>query len=274
MNLSYFTLLVLVSYAHAQPSPPKSVFGMSQCTSDSDGFVTVGCLARGFSPADSLTFKWKDTNKDLSEFVQYPSFGQDGDYTKISHMRIRKSDWVPENPYTCQATNSEGSREAKVEVRDGKTPSVFIYKPDNIGTGPVSHVCEVTSPNLGDVYIMWKLADGHYREGRTSAPIHQKDSKSVLSILTVSKEEYENLKAIITCAVKHANMNNISAPLQESTSKSEPPEPENGCALDCNKDVEEEDEFRSLWSTATSFIFLFLFSLTYSAVLSFFKVKQ
>lgn len=52
----------------------------------------------------------------------------------------------------------------------------------------------------------------------------------------------------------------------------EPPEPENCFDQDWNKGVLEEDEFRSLWSTATSFIFLFLFSLTYSAVLSFFKV--
>ncbi|KAL0197602.1 hypothetical protein M9458_006142, partial [Cirrhinus mrigala] len=51
----------------------------------------------------------------------------------------------------------------------------------------------------------------------------------------------------------------------------EPPEPDNGFALDCNKDVLEEDEFSSLWFTATSFIFLFFFSLTYSAVLSFCK---
>ncbi len=54
----------------------------------------------------------------------------------------------------------------------------------------------------------------------------------------------------------------------------EPPEPDNCFDQDWNKDVLEEDEFRSLWSTATSFIFLFLFSLTYSAVLSFFKVIQ
>lgn len=53
----------------------------------------------------------------------------------------------------------------------------------------------------------------------------------------------------------------------------EPPEPETGFALHCNEDVLEEDEFRSLWSTATSFIFLFLFSLTYSAVLSLFTVR-
>uniref|UniRef100_A0A672SXQ8 Uncharacterized LOC107583070 n=1 Tax=Sinocyclocheilus grahami TaxID=75366 RepID=A0A672SXQ8_SINGR len=87
----------------AQPSAPKSIFPMSQCTSDSDGFLTIGCLARGFSPVDSLTFKWTDyNNKDLSGFVQYPAFGPDGDYTKISSLRIRKSDWDPKKPYRCE----------------------------------------------------------------------------------------------------------------------------------------------------------------------------
>uniref|UniRef100_A0A672SYU8 Uncharacterized LOC107583070 n=1 Tax=Sinocyclocheilus grahami TaxID=75366 RepID=A0A672SYU8_SINGR len=92
----------------AQPSAPKSIFPMSQCTSDSDGFLTIGCLARGFSPVDSLTFKWTDyNNKDLSGFVQYPAFGPDGDYTKISSLRIRKSDWDPKKPYRCEASNSK-----------------------------------------------------------------------------------------------------------------------------------------------------------------------
>ncbi|KAL0197548.1 hypothetical protein M9458_006088, partial [Cirrhinus mrigala] len=87
-----------------------SIFAMSQCTSDSDGFLTIGCLARGFSPADSLTFKWKNhANKDLSDFVQYPAFGRDGDYTKISHMRVSKSEWDPKKPYKCEASNSKGT---------------------------------------------------------------------------------------------------------------------------------------------------------------------
>ncbi|XDV12991.1 hypothetical protein PO909_001517, partial [Leuciscus waleckii] len=99
-----------VTVSSTQPSAPKSIFALSQCSADSDGFLTVGCLARGFSPADSLTFKWKDpTQKDLDTFVQYPAFGSDGDYTKISHMRVKKSDWNPENPYTCEASNSKGT---------------------------------------------------------------------------------------------------------------------------------------------------------------------
>ncbi|KAL1278259.1 hypothetical protein QQF64_024932 [Cirrhinus molitorella] len=100
----------MVTVSSAQSSPPKSIFPMSQCTPGSDGFLTVGCLARGFSPADSLTFKWKGPDdKELSDFVQYPAFGPDGDYTKISHMRVKKSEWDAKKPYTCEATNSQGT---------------------------------------------------------------------------------------------------------------------------------------------------------------------
>ncbi|RXN15292.1 immunoglobulin Z heavy [Labeo rohita] len=297
---------------------------MSQRTSDSDGFLTIGCLTRGFSPADSLTFKWKDAaDKELSDFVQYPAFGPDGDYTKISHMRVRKSDWDPQKPYKCEASNSQGTknvniilpsklslnlkppkekelflhnkvvlqavvsgdvkktvqdasvsckvkdvpvtsgnitpgnvdfstasqiirihnviietkkwfdgeivtctirdtnnnRDVKQEIRfdkgDGQKPSVFIHKPDLIVKDRASLVCEVTSSELGDVYIMWKVGDEPYTEGTTSAPIHQNNYTSVLCLLIMSKEKYESLKTTITCAVKHANMD----PLEVSTSQ-------------------------------------------------------
>ncbi|CAM4363120.1 unnamed protein product [Leuciscus chuanchicus] len=418
----------MVTVSSAQPSAPKSIFALSQCSAGSDGFLTVGCLTRGFSPADSLTFKWKDTTKDLDTFVQYPAFGSDGDYTKISHMRVKKSDWNPQNPYTCEASNSKGTLSTKVappaapppdqratvfltvptikelengtatfsclarqfspkkysfkwfldgkevtnaidthetseknasvtlysatsifkisvykwtntdvkvkcefdhktgkEVReaqytdkltltlkppaerelfinntvvleavvsgdvktvqeasvscevnsvkvrmepgnfifsndkkphrfevdyhkwfkgetvtctirdrdikqmirldkgDGQKPTVTIYRPD-VYKDSVSLVCEVTSHKLGDVYIMWRVGEQPYIEANTSAPIHQKSSTSVLSILTMSKTKYESPETTITCAVKHANMENTRAPLEVSTSKSKQPE--------------------------------------------------
>ncbi|RXN08547.1 immunoglobulin delta heavy [Labeo rohita] len=109
----------MVTVSSAQQSAPKSIFAMSQRTSDSDGFLTIGCLARGFSPADSVTFKWKNhADKELSDFVQYPAVGRDGDYTKISHMRVRKSEWDPQKPYKCEASNSKG----KVETRVAPAP--------------------------------------------------------------------------------------------------------------------------------------------------------
>ncbi|KAK9957388.1 hypothetical protein ABG768_011637 [Culter alburnus] len=263
-----------VTVSSGQTSAPKSIFGLSQCSSDTE-FLTIGCVSGGFSPADSLTFTWKDpANKTLTDFVHYPAFGSAGDYTKISHMRVKKNDWKAKTSYKCGASNSMGTVEATITRPDEKTPNVTIYRPDsNKDTDHVSLVCEVTSPKLGDVYIMWKVGEKSI-DATTSVPIHRKSSTSVLSILTMSKQEYEDSRTTITCAVKHAKKGNISAPLQVSTSQREPPEPEKGFALNCNNDVLEEDEFRSLWSTATSFIFLFLFSLTYSAVLSLLRLKQ
>ncbi|XP_026116457.1 uncharacterized protein LOC113095056 [Carassius auratus] len=198
-------------------------------------------------------------------------------FKKIYDVTVDTEKWFDGHMVTCTIRDTNNNRDIEQKISfqkgDGKKPTVTIYKPDNI-TDPLSHVCEVTSPKHSDVYVMWKVGDESYREGTTSAPIHQKDSTSVLSILTMTKEEYEKPSTTITCAVIHAKTEDLRAPLQVSTSKSETPEPDTGFALDCNKDVLEEDEFRSLWSTATSFIFLFLFSLTYSAVLSFFKVKQ
>lgn len=107
-------------------------------------------------------------------------------------------------------------------------PSVVIYTPDIIHTDAVSLVCEVTSPKLGHVYIMWKVNKESYIKGSI---IHRNNSRSVLSILTVSKQEYEDPRTTITCAVKHANMDNIGSALQVSTSQRKQSE----CPV-CNKD--------------------------------------
>ncbi|XP_039541808.1 uncharacterized protein LOC120489191 [Pimephales promelas] len=199
-------------------------------------------------------------------------------WIRIHKVTIDKNTWFDGEMVTCTVRDTNNNRDIKQEIHfdegDGQKPNVTIYKPDANNNVNVSLVCEVTNHKMGDVYIMWKVGEEPYIEARTSAPIHQKSSTSVLSILTLSKQEYEDLQTVITCAVIHANMDDIGSPLEVSTSKREPPEPEKGFALNCNKDVLEEDEFRSLWSTATSFIFLFLFSLTYSALLSLFKMKH
>ncbi|RXN36121.1 immunoglobulin Z heavy [Labeo rohita] len=122
---------------------------------------------------------------------------------------------------TIRDTNNNTDINQKIHFKkgDGQKPSVFIHKPNLIDKDHVSLVCEVTSSELGDVYIMWKVGDEPYIEGTTSAPIHQNNYTSVLSFLTMSEEKYERLKATITCAVKHANMDHTRPPLQVSTSQ-------------------------------------------------------
>ncbi|XP_051572244.1 uncharacterized protein LOC127451543 [Myxocyprinus asiaticus] len=197
-------------------------------------------------------------------------------YNRIYNFTVDHKKWFEGKKVICSTRDTNG-KEIRKEIQfnkgDGKKPNVVIYRPDNDKPGHVSLVCEVTSTQLGDVYIMWTVgAEKQYIEAPTSGPIRQETFTSVLSFLTVTPEQYKNSE--ISCAVQHANINNTISPLIVSTSKSEPPEPETGFALLCNKNVLEEDEFRSLWYTATSFIFLFFFTLTYSALLSFFKKKR
>uniref|UniRef100_A0A672K199 Immunoglobulin heavy constant zeta n=1 Tax=Sinocyclocheilus grahami TaxID=75366 RepID=A0A672K199_SINGR len=300
-----------------------NVFVMSPCES-SPGSLLVGCLATGFSPAESVNFKWMDQRgNSLTNFIQYPTVGTGNKRLKVSHITINEAEWnqskiiceaghpsgkvtetfttvvlhiflflvlvtAPKSTsvmcviedfypkkidvqwkvnntnsmsqlklerklndtghytaysfyevsrenwdvntqYTCEVTH-RGEQFTTTAYFKGKSsnvdlnPSVTIYKPDSMDKDHVSHVCEVTSPKLSDVYIMWRVGKESYREGTNSAPIHQKHSTSVLSILTMTKEEYNKLSTTISCAVKHASMDNISAPLQASTSQSKQPE--------------------------------------------------
>ncbi|RXN02961.1 immunoglobulin heavy chain [Labeo rohita] len=194
--------------------------------------------------------------------------------TDLKRLRLPASSPPLAGHVTCQ--NQTGS--CHQPLTDGQKPSVFIHKPNLIDKDRVSLVCEVTSSKLGNVYIMWKVGDEPYIEGTTSAPIHQNNYTSVLSFLTMSEEKVHNViidtkkwfdGEMVTCTICDTNNDRDVKHEIRFKKGDEPPEPENGFALDCNKVVLEEDEFRSLWSTATSFIFIFLFSLTYSAVLSF-----
>lgn len=148
-------------------------------------------------------------------------------FIRVKNVTVDANKWFDGEPVTCTIHDPNNNRDFQWEIRfdkgDGQKPSVFIYKPDFIGADRVSLVCEVTSPKLGNVYIMWKVDNEPYRKGSTSAPIHQPNSTSVLSILTLLQQEYAKFN-IITCAVIHANMNNRRAPLQVSTSKSIQPE--------------------------------------------------
>uniref|UniRef100_A0A8C9TUE2 Ig-like domain-containing protein n=1 Tax=Scleropages formosus TaxID=113540 RepID=A0A8C9TUE2_SCLFO len=52
-----------------------SVFALSPCCSRGNAeLLSLGCLASGYFPADSVTFKWMDADgKLVSDFLLYPS---------------------------------------------------------------------------------------------------------------------------------------------------------------------------------------------------------
>uniref|UniRef100_W5L190 Immunoglobulin heavy constant zeta n=1 Tax=Astyanax mexicanus TaxID=7994 RepID=W5L190_ASTMX len=191
-------------------------------------------------------------------------------YIKTSTLTLDDSDWFSGAEVECFTKRDQDTISKKASIKHGdESCSVQIYTPnDNVpSVEKIPLVCQVNSSSLGDVYIMWKKSDGSFVEGTITAA--DSGGKFVFSFLTVTSEEYNN---VITCAVKHANMKNLNSPKMATASKKEPSAPD-GLYVNCDKDSSGEDDYNSLWSTASSFIFLFLFTIIYSTVLSLSKMK-
>ncbi|XP_073800781.1 Ig mu chain C region membrane-bound form isoform X25 [Danio rerio] len=213
-----------VTVSSAQPSAPQSVFGLSQCSSGSDGSITLGCLAKGFSPADSLNFKWKDpAGKDLSDFVQYPAFGKEGDYTKISHIRVRKSDWDAKKPYTCEASNSVGAPKTASLAPPAPPPdlraTVFLTAPTKMELegGSATFMCLARRFSPKQYEFKWYQND---QEVTNAVDNFFKDEKngsvteySATSILKINAETWKQAESKVKCVFEH-NKRNDSREIQ------------------------------------------------------------
>ncbi|XP_072550428.1 uncharacterized protein [Salminus brasiliensis] len=191
-------------------------------------------------------------------------------FTKTSSLTLDQSEWFSGSEVKCSTEREKTPFSDKIKVKKGGKPSIVLYKPDKDvkDNETVSLLCDVSSSDLGDVYVMWQMKNNPYMEGNSTVRINE---KTVLSYLTVSGKDYNS--AQFSCAVKDANMEKRATPDQKTTSKTELPASDPGLYINCDKDIPEEDDFNSLWSTASSFIFLFLFTLIYSTVLSLAKVK-
>uniref|UniRef100_A0A8C7VKZ0 Ig-like domain-containing protein n=1 Tax=Oncorhynchus mykiss TaxID=8022 RepID=A0A8C7VKZ0_ONCMY len=187
--------------------------------------------------------------------------------SRVSTLTIDQTRWTNVNKVQCSAMKSGEDTPVIQDLsftKGSRAPSVSVHllpEEDTKKEGDVTLVCLVVSPSLCDVYIMWKEDSSEYQDGVTSPPQKTPEGNySVTSVFTVKTNKWEG-DSVFTCAVKHG-LDNNTAPQERS--------PEAGFALSCTDNV--EDDFSSLWSTTSSFIVLFLLSLTYSTVLS--LVKQ
>lgn len=104
----------------------------------------------------------------------------------------------------------------------GEAPSVSVHllpEEDTKKEGEVTLVCLVVCPSLCDVYIMWQVDSGDYQESVTSP--HQttpEGNYSVTSVFTTTKDKWKR-NVLFTCVVKHAGLDNNTAPKERSVSK-------------------------------------------------------
>uniref|UniRef100_A0A4W4EWJ8 Ig-like domain-containing protein n=1 Tax=Electrophorus electricus TaxID=8005 RepID=A0A4W4EWJ8_ELEEL len=189
-------------------SPPASIFGMSQCGSGSDGFLTLGCLTSGFSPADALKFKWTDSQgKELTEFTQYPMAETSGSYTSVSHVQVKASDWNTEKSFMCTAEHPAGSKTEtlKKEVVPDHPASLLLTSPTEkeLENGTATFICLASHFSPKTYEFKWTLDSVDVSTQATDLMLkEEKNNFSAISILKIKANQWIYSSSPIKCEFK------------------------------------------------------------------------
>ncbi|XP_030264476.1 immunoglobulin mu heavy chain-like [Sparus aurata] len=260
-----------------QPSP-KEIFN--------NGQVKLECIITGQdqSIVDDTKITWQIDGQNVTEIVT-PSATQSssGKYSKTSTMTRNYTEWLGVTKVRCSAEGNDMTpvvQDLTVHKGDGENKlnvTVHVLQDNDLqdADSEVTLVCLVTSSKLQDYYIAWSehigQKNGEYTDGINSPPQKTKTGYSVTSVYTITKEKWNTHK--VGCYVWPAGSDVHMDPKEVSKVQDIDP----GLmpfSLSCTDDASEEDEYSSLWSTASSFVFLFISSVFYSVILSLVKMKR
>lgn len=208
---------------------------------------------------------------------------------KISTMTRAHTDWQSINKVRCSAIRDNMTpviQELTIQKGDGSDPKVTVHilpweDIDKPAQGSeVTLVCLVSSRAQQDYYIAWREDAGQntgtYSDGINFPPQKIQNGYLVTSIYITTKDKWNTTK--FSCNVWPAGGNksmksrDVSYALSNSVECFNP-KSNLDFALSCTDGAVEEDEYSSLWSTTSSFIFLFICSLLYSTIISLVKLK-
>ncbi|TDH02761.1 hypothetical protein EPR50_G00156190 [Perca flavescens] len=201
-------------------------------------------------------------------------------------MTLDRTEWMRNNNVRCSATKDDmtlASQDLTFRKGDGSKPKVTVHiLPDEDIIDEVTLVCLVSNPVQQDYYITWSEHTGNkqssYTDGINFPQVNTQQRYSVASIYTTTKEKWNNFTMFSCHAFPGSGEEStISRDVSKAMSNSIEyltPESNLSFALSCTDDAFEEEEYSSLWSTAFSFIILFISSLLYSMIFSMVKMKR
>ncbi|KAG5279650.1 hypothetical protein AALO_G00080100 [Alosa alosa] len=230
------------------------------------------CVVTGFLPANVLVhWEVNGTQLPTSRYTNGPvsSSGEAGTYATSSSLPLPPSQERHEGSYTC-VVRHESSTEPTSATVENLFASVELSKPTvTLLQGSSELVCLVFGYSPESINITW-LKNGVSMEAanqQTTNPSKGPDGKfSVHSHLNLSSGDWDS-RVKFTCNVTH-----ITSSLSVSTSKPEPKE--EVLFIDDNMaDAVPEDTLAETMNMAWAFLFLFLFCLLYSCLVTLIKVK-
>ncbi|XP_062387678.1 uncharacterized protein ighd [Sardina pilchardus] len=237
----------------------------------SNGFGLL-CVVTGFSPAEVLVhWEVNGTQVPASRYTNGPvsSSTEAGTYATSSSLPLSPSQERREGAYTC-VVRHESSAEPTSATVEKLFASVELSKPTvTLLKGLSELVCLVFGYSPESISVTWLKNDVSMEtaDQRTTQPSKGPDGKfSVHSHLNLSSGDWDS-RVKFTCNVTH-----ITRSLSVSTSKPEPKE--EVLFIDDNMaDAVPEDTVGETMNMAWAFLFLFLFCLLYSCLVTLIKVK-
>ncbi|MGH0132569.1 UNVERIFIED_CONTAM: hypothetical protein FKN15_060622 [Acipenser sinensis] len=239
------------------------------------------CIISGFFPSD-IYVKWQKGDKEIGpdNYKNNPVAPENGgvSYSMVSRLTISKNEWTTRNTYSCKAAHGTKWFEAKTPDNlfgPSKNPVLELLRPseDQLGADSAELTCIISGFFPSDIYVKWQKGDkeigpDNYKNNPV-APENGGVSYSMVSRLTISKNEW-------------TTRNTYSCKAAHGTKWFEAKTPDNLFEIIEEKDFHDdnvdyfvpEDDMQGVWTTACTFIILFLLSFLYSSFVTVVKVRK
>ncbi|KAK6467637.1 hypothetical protein HHUSO_G34632 [Huso huso] len=250
--------------------------------------ATLTCKATGLASQHNIKMVWSSP-EDVQELASGTPVVTvvEGYITAVYEYKADLQKWASGNKFICTVTPDKSLQSPKsIEYHrviikgDEKAPEVFLLSPSpqetTKGHSEVTVTCYVKDFYPEDVYISWLHSDKTVASDRyTSTNLIPKKNEngassfSVYSKLTMPRQSWVD-GDVYTCVVHHETIQTLTKTITRNTDSA------GACTAvsqDCSDYDSEEDDVGSLWTTASTFIFLFLASFFYSIGATFAKVK-
>uniref|UniRef100_A0A3Q3NFJ1 Ig-like domain-containing protein n=1 Tax=Mastacembelus armatus TaxID=205130 RepID=A0A3Q3NFJ1_9TELE len=254
-----------------QPSP-KKIFINNQ--------VELECVVTGQdkSIVDKTTITWEIDGQSVTSNINDQTKSEGRHHNKTSTLTRSYSDWKTVNKVCCSASSENMTpviQELTVHKAAGQQAHVDVNIVSEEKSADVTLVCVVSSgPLQQDYYIAWSVDEGrntgNYVDGINFSPQKTANGYLFTSVYTTKKNDNKTFH----CHAWSAGRDRASVASKTATTHRDCPSASNLTFLSCTDQSIEEDELSSLWSTASSFIFLFICSFIYSMIFSLVKMKR
>lgn len=235
--------------------------------------ANLTCLVSNLATYETLNISWaSQSGEPLETKIKIMESHPNGTFSAKGVASVCVEDWNNRKEFVCTVTHRDlPSPQKKFISKPNEVhkhpPAVYLLPParEQLNLRESATVtCLVKGFSPADISVQWLQRGQLLPQEKyvTSAPMPEPGAPGFYfthSILTVTEEEW-NSGETYTCVVGHEALPHL---VTERT-------------VDKSTEGEvnaEEEGFENLWTTASTFIVLFLLSLFYSTTVTLFKVK-